>query len=260
MDFTSSNTNWIWAVKSGSPLHTDSQSANLQIHTSYDSFHFDLTKARGGNSVNPFADTTATSTTAGSTSPSASSSSGSESTQSGGSSSSGDEGSSGGSAATGAGGAYASIVAEFNKRNKAVIAHGALMSLAFALFFPSGSILMRLFSFRGLVWVHAAFQMFTYAMALAGLGLGVYISVWPSQVHYVSLSSSMLPQFWESQLTKRIDWQFSPCPWFDCHWTTLVPAGAGSGPSFHLQSSPDPHLLGYCARLVRAYCHYDRDH
>ena len=183
MDFSSSSTNWIWAVKSGSPLHTDSQSANLQMHSSYNSFQFDLTKARGGNSVNPFANTTSASTTAGSASPSASSSSGNETTQGGSSSSSG-------GAAGGAGGAYASIVAKFEKRNRAVIAHGALMSLAFALFFPSGSILMRVLSFRGLVWVHAAFQMFTYAMALVGLGLGVYISVWPSEVHYVSLNFS----------------------------------------------------------------------
>jgi len=35
---------------------------------------------------------------------------------------------------------------------------------------------MRLLSFKGLVWVHAGFMMFTYAMALAVLGMGVWIA------------------------------------------------------------------------------------
>ena len=185
MDFTSSSSNWIWAIKDGSALSTDSQSANLQQHSQYAGFNLDLTKARGGNSLNPFESSTAT--TAGSTSPSSASSAT-------GSQGSGDSDSSSaaggyGAGAGGAAGSYASIAQDFAKRNKAVIAHGTLMGLAFALFFPSGSLLIRLFSFRGLVWVHAAFQMFTYALALAGLGLGIYIAVWPSEVHYVCRSS-----------------------------------------------------------------------
>ncbi|KAL8829199.1 MAG: hypothetical protein Q9191_002150 [Dirinaria sp. TL-2023a] len=176
MDFSSSKTDWIWAVKSGSALSTNSQSANLQQHSSYDSFHFDLTKARGGNSLNPFVDTTATATTAASASPSASASAGSSGD------SQGAQGEGGGSESSDA---EASIASDFAKRRKAVIAHGTIMGLAFALLFPTGSILMRLFSFRGLVWVHAAFQVYTYVMALTGLGLGVYIAVWPSEVHYI---------------------------------------------------------------------------
>ena len=33
MDLTSSNTDWIWAIKTGSPVHSDSESADLsQVH------------------------------------------------------------------------------------------------------------------------------------------------------------------------------------------------------------------------------------
>lgn len=188
MDFTSSKTNWIWAFKSGSALSTNSQSANLQQHSNYDSFNFDLTQARGGNSLNPFESTSATATTAATASPSASSSSSSSSD-----SSSGSQGTQGDGAASGSFSAESSIAANFAKRHKAVIAHGILMGLAFALLFPTGSFLIRLLSFRGLVWVHAAFQMFTYAIALAGLGLGVYISVWPSEVSEANLIGTYHP-------------------------------------------------------------------
>jgi len=54
MDFSSSNTDWIWAVKDGSSISSDSVSASLQQHSQYGNFNFDLTKARGGNSLNPF--------------------------------------------------------------------------------------------------------------------------------------------------------------------------------------------------------------
>ena len=57
------------------------------------------------------------------------------------------------------------------------------MGFAFAFLFPLGAILIRVASFRGLIWVHAAIQSLAYALALAGLGLGIYIAVYPdSQV------------------------------------------------------------------------------
>ena len=57
------------------------------------------------------------------------------------------------------------------------------MGFAFAFLFPLGAIIMRAASFRGLVWVHAGIQLFAYTLALVGLGLGVYIAVYPeSQV------------------------------------------------------------------------------
>ena len=57
------------------------------------------------------------------------------------------------------------------------------MGFAFAFLFPIGAIIIRTASFRGLVWVHAGIQIFAYLLALAGLGLGVYIAIVPeSQV------------------------------------------------------------------------------
>lgn len=186
MDFSSSSSDWIWAIKDGSALSSDSQSANLQQHSEYDSFHFDLTVARGGSSLNPFVSTASTQTAAGGAVSTSGLSAGSPQETSTGYHGGFTGGS--GDGAGGAAGAYTSIAANFSKRNRAVIAHGTLMGLAFALLFPSGSLFIRLFSFPGLVWVHAALQVFTYALAIAGLGLGVYIAVWPSQVNYVSLS------------------------------------------------------------------------
>lgn len=67
--------------------------------------------------------------------------------------------------------------------HNAVITHGTVMGFAFAFLFPLGAILIRVASFRGLIWVHAAIQSLAYALALAGLGLGIYIAIYPeSQV------------------------------------------------------------------------------
>jgi len=55
-------------------------------------------------------------------------------------------------------------------------AHGVLASLAFVIFFPVGGILIRVASFRGLVWVHAACQVLGYLMFIAAFGIGVYMA------------------------------------------------------------------------------------
>lgn len=57
-----------------------------------------------------------------------------------------------------------------------LIAHGVLASLAFVILFPSGSIAIRLASFPGIVWLHAAFQVFAYLVYIAAFGLGVYLA------------------------------------------------------------------------------------
>ncbi|GAB7353966.1 hypothetical protein MBLNU459_g4564t2 [Dothideomycetes sp. NU459] len=61
--------------------------------------------------------------------------------------------------------------------NRLAIVHGVLMGLAFAVFFPLGAIVLRAFSFHGLVWFHAGWQAFAYAVALAAFGIGVYMAV-----------------------------------------------------------------------------------
>lgn len=84
---------------------------------------------------------------------------------------SGSGGVSGGSLGSG----FANREAEFERAEAIVAAHGFMGAIAFAVLFPLGAIFIRAFSFRGLVWVHAAMQLFSYLIALAVMGLGLYI-------------------------------------------------------------------------------------
>ena len=143
MDLKSSSTTWIWAYKSGSPLDSDSKSESLDQHDFMASFQFDLAGATGGNSLNPFA---------AQPKPVLSDKGGSS-----------------------------DIENEIKLANRIRKAHGAIMSLAFVIVYPLGAILIRLFSFSGLIWVHAATQIFAYMMAVTGLGLGVYIALKPER-------------------------------------------------------------------------------
>jgi hypothetical protein len=56
-----------------------------------------------------------------------------------------------------------------------LIAHGVLAALAFVLFFPLGSILIRLGTFRGVWLVHGIFQLFAYIVYIVAFGLGVWM-------------------------------------------------------------------------------------
>lgn len=61
-------------------------------------------------------------------------------------------------------------------RRTMLIAHGVLASLAFVILFPMGAITIRLASFPGVVWFHAAFQVFAYIIYIVAFGLGVYLA------------------------------------------------------------------------------------
>ena len=86
-------------------------------------------------------------------------------------------------------------------RHNAVITHGTVMGFAFAFLFPLGAILIRVASFRGLIWVHAAIQSLAYALALAGLGLGIYIAVYPESQVYHSFHGRRVKEAKISQIT-----------------------------------------------------------
>lgn len=156
MDLTSASTTWIWAYKNGSPLKSDSPSASLNQHDVMDNFQLNLADATGGNSLNPFVAQAAAAP--GGTSTDSSPGLVTETTV--GSSNRGNE---------------------IKIAERAKIAHGTIMGLAFVIVYPLGAILIRLFSFSGLIWVHAATQAFAYLMALTGLGLGVYIALKPNR-------------------------------------------------------------------------------
>ena len=118
MSFTDSASSWIWAAKNGDPIASNDPSANLNQHDYNDNFQIDLTKAAGGNSLNPFVSNAATTSTA----PAGSSPSSSSPSSSGGSTGgSSNGGSSGGSSDSG----------EEATKHMRVIAHGIIMSLAF---------------------------------------------------------------------------------------------------------------------------------
>lgn len=168
MDLASSKTDWIWAVKEGPPIKSDSKSANIQQHNREDSFTLDLTKARGGSSLNPFVAVGATTASPSSraavpmaTAPATGASDAASSSSEGDSSSGGDSSSK-----------RAAV-------ERAKNAHGIILALVFVLFYPAGAMIIRLLSIRGVVWMHAGVQVFSYILALAGLGLGVYIGVTP---------------------------------------------------------------------------------
>jgi hypothetical protein len=154
MNLASTSTTWIWAYKNGSPLKNDSPSASLDEHDVKDSFTFNLADATGGTSLNPFAAQAAAAP--GGTGTDSSPGLVTEST-----------------------GGSSNIENEIKIARRAKIAHATILGLAFVIVYPLGAILIRLFSFSGLVWVHAATQAFAYLMALTGLGLGVYIALKP---------------------------------------------------------------------------------
>lgn len=60
--------------------------------------------------------------------------------------------------------------------HRVVIVHATLMGAAFVLFMPLGVFLIRLTSFKNLVWYHAGIQVFAYLTALAAFGLGAWMA------------------------------------------------------------------------------------
>jgi hypothetical protein len=61
--------------------------------------------------------------------------------------------------------------------NQVQNAHGVLMGLSFAVFFPLGAALLRLLKFRQVVWLHAIWQVFTYTIVIAGFGMGIWMAM-----------------------------------------------------------------------------------
>jgi hypothetical protein len=71
----------------------------------------------------------------------------------------------------GRGGAFGS------SRDIMILAHGVMASLAFVAFFPIGGILIRIASFTGLVWVHAALQILGFLVYIVAFGIGIWIAM-----------------------------------------------------------------------------------
>ncbi|KAF2816764.1 CBD9-like protein, partial [Mytilinidion resinicola] len=68
------------------------------------------------------------------------------------------------------------VSSKVTQQKKMIAAHGVLAALAFVILFPAGAISIRLATFPGVIWLHAAFQVFAYIVYIAAFGLGVYIA------------------------------------------------------------------------------------
>ncbi|PNS18365.1 Cytochrome b561 and DOMON domain-containing protein [Sphaceloma murrayae] len=155
MDFASASTTWIWAVKAGAALNTDSTSADISEHDNYGTVRFTSSSARGGASLNPFLASTTTDSSSSSSSAAASPSS-SDSTEP-----ATDESSSSSSTTP-------------TSTSTIILAHGVLGALAWVIIFPLGSILLRLISSSKSIWIHAALQGLGHLVFTAAVGLGIY--------------------------------------------------------------------------------------
>jgi hypothetical protein len=146
MSLTDASSAWIYAYKSGSPILSDDVMAPIKFHDKYGDLKVDLNKAKGGSSSNPFLTTSGMAAT--------------PVTTSGGTSSGSDEKN-----------GPSQVVL---KRYK--LAHGVLMGVPAVILFPLGAISMRLFSFPGLVYLHAGIQMLGLCLVIAGFGIGVWFA------------------------------------------------------------------------------------
>jgi hypothetical protein len=155
MDLSSTSSNWIYAYKAGSALNSDSVSASIQQHDNYGTFTLNLATATGGSgNVNPFT-TTASASNTGMTSMGGNSTTNSSMTD------------------------MDSSTMESPQQiiSDGTVAHGIMGTAAFVLLFPSGSIVMRVLDFKGLIWLHVGIQVLGYLVALALMETGVWIAV-----------------------------------------------------------------------------------
>lgn len=132
-DVNSASSPWLWAVQFGDSLGSTSVSETITQHDDRGVVSIDMQKARGGSSENPFGQVTQ---------PSVSS-------------------------------AHPSSDTFLGMLNQKQTAHAVLMILAFVILFPSFALGLHLFPARWTVILHGLSQLFTLAIAIAGLGVGV---------------------------------------------------------------------------------------
>ncbi|KAE8406453.1 hypothetical protein BDV37DRAFT_292003 [Aspergillus pseudonomiae] len=124
---------WVWAVKYGSPLNTNSLSASITIHDASGIAVLDLQKATGGTSMNPFLTLNRTTSSSG----------------------------------------QAIMSENSGSVEKRRIAHAVIMIVVFVILFPSFAVMLHIVPSSKTVVIHATFQLFTLALAVAGFGIGI---------------------------------------------------------------------------------------
>ncbi|RLL97939.1 hypothetical protein CFD26_104482 [Aspergillus turcosus] len=137
-DVTSTSSPWIWAVKHGSMLDSDSVSASITMHDISGVATVNMKQATGGSSENPFLN---------------------------------------GSMVSNSSSAQALTTVNSESVRKKRIAHASLMIVAFVLFFPLIALGIPLFPSSRTVIIHAFLQLSTLAMVIAGFGLGISMAI-----------------------------------------------------------------------------------
>jgi hypothetical protein len=156
MNLASTSSNWIYAYKAGSALNSDSVSASIEQHDNYGTFTLNLAAATGGSgNVNPFT-TTASASNTDMTAMSGNNTMINSTMM--------DTGNS-------------TIESPEQIIMDGTMAHGIMGAATFVLLFPSGSIVMRILNFKGLIWLHVGIQVLGYLLALALMETGVWIAV-----------------------------------------------------------------------------------
>lgn len=134
------------------------------------------------------------------------------------------------------------------------------------IFFPFGALTVRLLSFKGLVWVHAGTQLTAYAIAISGMGIGVWLAVEegavsraklafpPSFLHFpdqgVLWSHLML-----TCLSSLVDGKRPSYPRPHDHRPSLLPTHPRSNSSHDLSQISAADTILYCSRLVWSSTH-----
>lgn len=146
MRFNDPASSWVYAYKAGDPINSDSPSANIVKHDNSGTFTFDLTNAAGGaDSTNPFVASNGSSTVSNSTT-------------------------------SGTGTTSTSDSASEMFTNNMIIAHGTLMGFTMVILFPLGASL-RVLASSSSIWIHAGVQMLAWSIAIAGMGIGIWVAL-----------------------------------------------------------------------------------
>jgi hypothetical protein len=143
-NFAAQSGQWIHGRKSGQSLDTTDVQAIIRKHDVHGDFTWNYSNAVGGASSNPFTASDAV-VSSGPASDSASANSGYGSNRS--------------------------------KRRNILLAHGVLASIAFLVFFPFGSIIMRVGRFNGVLQAHIATQILSWLLFVTAFGLGLWYGV-----------------------------------------------------------------------------------
>jgi hypothetical protein len=230
MDLSSTSSNWIYAYKAGSALNSDSPSASIEQHDQYGTFNLNLATATGGNgNVNPFT-TTATSA------------------------------SNNGNGSMNNTMMNSSMLAGGDSTTESpeqiimdgTVAHGVMGAATFLLLFPSGSIVMRVFNFKGLIWLHVGIQVVSYLVALALMETGVWIAVNNGQV----CTTALIYMF----MLIETDDGYASHPWSRCSLWAVLPAIPGHWPPRPIQEQRRTQCTNIPAHLVGPHPYYPRHH